>query len=75
MAKKGTEQIKNGIPVRCEYCKYNLGENQQSGYMWYCRHLSHCVVFGLRYCKANREGKGNFEIDLEKYNEYKAKHT
>lgn len=71
MAKKGTEQTKNGIPVRCGYCLHNLGENKQFGYMWHCSHLPHCVIFGLRYCKAYKEGKGNFELDNHKYDEWK----
>ncbi|NDV68564.1 hypothetical protein [Dysgonomonas sp. 25] len=69
MAKKGIE-TKNGIPVRCEYCLHNQGENQRFKYMWHCSHLSFCVVFGLRYCEAKKNGKGDFEIDNEKYKKW-----
>lgn len=69
MAKKGIE-TKNGIPIRCEYCKHNLGENKQFGHMWHCSHLSFCTI-SMGYCKAKRDGKGDFELDNEKYKEWK----
>lgn len=70
MAKRGIE-LKNGIPVRCDYCKHNLGVNQRFGYMWHCSHLSFCVVFGMKHCKAKKDMKGDFEVDKIKYEEWK----
>lgn len=70
MAKQGVE-TKDGIPVRCEYCHYNLGENLRFRYMWHCSHLSFCVVFGQRYCQAKKLGKGDFLLDKTKYEQWK----
>lgn len=70
MAKKKIA-IVNGIPVRCDYCKHNRGENKEFGYMWHCSHLQYCVVFGLQYCQARKQGKGDFEVDAEKYTQWK----
>lgn len=68
--KRGNEE-KDGIPVRCDYCLYNLGVNQRFGYMWHCSHLSFCVVFGLKYCQAKKNGKGDFALNETKYKEWK----
>jgi len=68
MAKKGIE-TRNGIPVRCEYCKHNDGENKQFGYMWHCSHLSFCTI-SMGYCIAKKERKGDFELDKDKYDQW-----
>lgn len=70
MAKRKPE-TKNGVPVRCDYCSHNMGENKKFGYMWHCSHLSFCVVFGLKYCQAKKDGKGDFEINKIKYEKWK----
>ena len=58
---------------RCEYCRHNLGENKQFGYMWHCAELSYCVCFGRNFCQAKKQGKGNFKLDEEKLKEWTEK--
>lgn len=55
------------IPPRCDYCIHNSGIGKM-GFMWKCDLLSYCVVFGWRKCEAKERGKGNFELDINKYN-------
>lgn len=61
MAKKvsSTNQLK--MKDWCLHCRYNTGENEQFHFMWGCFFLSHCVAFNLGYCKAERQGKGEFK--------------
>lgn len=66
MAKKKEEVIE----PRCDYCLHNKGENQQFKFMWLCENLCYCVPFGYNFCKAEKQNKGKFKIDREKYKEY-----
>lgn len=70
--KKARENTEKEIEVKCQYCKHSEGENEKFKHMWYCSFLKHYTT-AYRGCDALRKGKGNFEVDVKLYNEWKNK--
>ena len=71
MSKKAAQSEPIEIDPRCIYCKHNTGENKKFGYMWHCSQLGYCVPFGWHKCEAQSKGRGSFEVDKEKYKDFK----
>lgn len=70
MAKKKPDTLR----INCAYCK-NGGHEAPRGHMYPCSFLEHCVVVDRGACKAHELGKGNFEVDVKKLNEWTLKHS
>jgi len=60
------------IRINCAYCKHG-GAEAEIGHMFPCLFLEYCVVANRGACKAKELGKGDFEIDTKKLNEWNLK--
>lgn len=69
MAKK---EKKPTLRINCAYCKHG-GAEAEIGHMFPCFFLEYCVVANRGACKAKELGKGDFEIDTKKLNEWNLK--